>query len=89
MAEVARGTSIPIATGERLTTKTEFARVIENGQDETTLYLAKHWVTSGEQTIEIRVDGVPVQAGIDPRYKLVDRNKDDNVVDVTVGGEGS
>ena len=30
MAEVARGTSIPIATGERLTTKLEFARVIEN-----------------------------------------------------------
>lgn len=30
MALVARGTSIPIATGERLTTKWEFARVIEN-----------------------------------------------------------
>lgn len=29
MAEVARSTSIPIATGERLTTKWEFARVIE------------------------------------------------------------
>ncbi|RUU49733.1 mandelate racemase/muconate lactonizing enzyme family protein, partial [Mesorhizobium sp. M2C.T.Ca.TU.002.02.1.1] len=30
MAQVARQTSIPIATGERLTTKSEFARVIEN-----------------------------------------------------------
>jgi galactonate dehydratase len=30
MAQVARGTSIPVATGERLTTKWEFARVIEN-----------------------------------------------------------
>ena len=29
MAQVARGTSIPIATGERLTTKYEFARVLE------------------------------------------------------------
>ena len=29
MAQVARGTSIPIATGERLTTRFEFARVIE------------------------------------------------------------
>ena len=28
---VARGTSIPIATGERLTTKYEFARVLETG----------------------------------------------------------
>ena len=30
MARVARQTSIPIATGERLTTKQEFARVLEN-----------------------------------------------------------
>lgn len=30
MADVARKTSIPVATGERLTTKYEFARVIEN-----------------------------------------------------------
>jgi L-alanine-DL-glutamate epimerase-like enolase superfamily enzyme len=29
MAEVARSTSIPVATGERLTTKWEFARIIE------------------------------------------------------------
>ena len=31
MAEVARHTSIPIATGERLTTKYEFARVLQTG----------------------------------------------------------
>jgi galactonate dehydratase len=31
MARVAAATSIPIATGERLTTKTEFARVLEAG----------------------------------------------------------
>ena len=31
MATVARATSIPIATGERLTTKYEFARVLETG----------------------------------------------------------
>ena len=31
MARVADGTSIPIATGERLTTKYEFARVLETG----------------------------------------------------------
>ena len=31
MAEVARGTSIPISTGERLTTKYEFARVLATG----------------------------------------------------------
>ena len=31
MAQVARATSIPIATGERLTTKYEFARILETG----------------------------------------------------------
>ena len=31
MAKVARGTTIPVATGERLTTKYEFARVLERG----------------------------------------------------------
>jgi 2-dehydro-3-deoxyphosphogalactonate aldolase len=31
MAKVARATSIPIATGERLVTKYEFARVLETG----------------------------------------------------------
>lgn len=31
MAKVARGTTIPIATGERLTTKYEFARVLQQG----------------------------------------------------------
>ena len=31
MARVARATTIPIATGERLTTKYEFARVLETG----------------------------------------------------------
>ncbi|MEO1192324.1 MAG: mandelate racemase/muconate lactonizing enzyme family protein [Pseudomonadota bacterium] len=31
MAKVARGTTIPVATGERLTSKYEFAKVIESG----------------------------------------------------------
>jgi L-alanine-DL-glutamate epimerase-like enolase superfamily enzyme len=31
MAKVARATTIPVATGERLTTKYEFARVLETG----------------------------------------------------------
>lgn len=31
MAKVARGTSIPVATGERLTTKYEFSRVLQTG----------------------------------------------------------
>ena len=53
----------------------------ENG-DEVTLYLEKHRIISGEQQIEVWVTELPLRAGIDPRYKLIDRHKDDNVVDV-------
>ncbi len=56
----------------------------ENG-DEVTLYLGKHRIASGEQRIDVRVDGLPLRAGIDPGYKLIDRHKDDNVVDVEMG----
>ena len=40
MAEVARHTSIPIATGERLTTKYEFARVLRHGAAASILQMA-------------------------------------------------
>ena len=56
----------------------------ENG-DEVTLYLRKHRIASGEQQIDVRVDALPLRAGIDPGYKLIDRHKDDNVVDVEMG----
>ena len=59
----------------------------ENG-DEVTLYLAKHRVSTGDQRIEVRVDELPVRAGIDPRYKLIDRHKDDNTVAVEMGVGG-
>jgi ABC-2 type transport system permease protein len=32
--------------------------------------------------VKVIVDGKPVRAGIDPYNKLVDRNSDDNVMDV-------
>jgi ABC-2 type transport system permease protein len=57
----------------------------ENG-DEVTLYLAKHRIKSGEQEIVVRVSDRPLRGGIDPIYKLVDRHKDDNVVDVQLSG---
>ena len=59
----------------------------ENGE-EVTLYLAKHRVTSGQQQISVRVTEIPLTAGIDPRYKLVDRHNDDNVVEVEIRGDG-
>jgi len=54
--------------------------------EETTLYLAKHRVTSGTNVIEVQVNERPVRAGIDPLHKLIDRHTDDNVVAVRPGG---
>jgi len=46
------------------------------------LYLKKHWVQGGRQTIRILVSQEPARAGIDPYNKLIDRQRDDNVVEL-------
>jgi aminopeptidase N len=51
--------------------------------EEKPLYLKKEWLTKPSQTFEIIVDQPPTRAGIDPYNKLIDRNADDNWVDVT------
>lgn len=47
------------------------------------LYLKKEWISDGKQTYTIIVDQMPTRAGIDPYNKLIDRNEDDNEIDVT------
>jgi ABC-2 type transport system permease protein len=47
------------------------------------LYLSKEWISDGKQTFTIIVDQMPTRAGIDPYNKLIDRNEDDNEIDVT------
>jgi ABC-2 type transport system permease protein len=56
----------------------------ERGRHETSrpLYLQKHRLRSGEQTIRVIVDEAPVRAGVDPMLKLIDRDKRDNVIRV-------
>jgi aminopeptidase N len=49
------------------------------GKDEKELYLKKYKINQPEMAFEIVVDEEPVEAGIDPYVKLVDRNPDDNV----------
>ncbi len=49
------------------------------------LYLQQHRIRSGEQTIRITVPREPARAGIDPHRKLIDRQGQDNVVDVETG----
>jgi aminopeptidase N len=48
------------------------------------LYLAKHWITAADSTLEITVDKAPVKAGIDPYSKLIDRDPRNNVRSVTM-----
>jgi ABC-2 type transport system permease protein len=50
--------------------------------EEKPLYLKKQWLTQPTQTFEIVVDEPPTRAGIDPYNKLIDRNSDDNMMDV-------
>jgi len=49
---------------------------------EKTLYLQKEWINDGRQTFTFVVDQMPARAGIDPFNKLIDRNEDDNQIDV-------
>jgi hypothetical protein len=51
--------------------------------EEKPLYLKKAWLTQPAQTFELIVDRMPTRAGIDPYNKLIDRDADDNMIDVT------
>ncbi|HXK39856.1 MAG TPA: M1 family aminopeptidase, partial [Candidatus Paceibacterota bacterium] len=48
------------------------------------LYLQKHRIRSGKQTITITVPREPARAGIDPHRKLIQRRTVDNIVDLKV-----
>jgi ABC-2 type transport system permease protein len=52
--------------------------------DERVLYLAKHRFTAKDTTLELVVDELPFDAGIDPYNKLIDRVSDDNRKAVSV-----
>ncbi len=55
----------------------------ENG-DEKLIYLEKHQFTNQETEIKVKVNKKPVSAGVDPLNKLIDRNPDDNVKNLTL-----
>ena len=56
--------------------------VFADADEEEVLYLQRHRITSGTNTIEIRVPSMPKRAGIDPYGKLLDRKNDDNVLTI-------
>ena len=51
--------------------------------EEKPLYLKKEKITEEHRTFEIILDGQPTLAGIDPYNKLIDRNADDNMIEIT------
>jgi ABC-2 type transport system permease protein len=51
--------------------------------EEKPLYLKKEKLTDEHKTFVITVDQPPTMAGIDPYNKLIDRNSEDNMIDVT------
>ncbi len=46
------------------------------------LYMEKQWFSTGKSTVEVVVAEKPTWAGIDPYNKLIDRNPEDNLVEV-------
>ncbi len=44
------------------------------------IYLEKHKITTQEMNVAILVDDEPTKVGIDPTFKLIDRNLDDNII---------
>jgi len=51
--------------------------------EEKPLYLEKQKFDKERSTVTVVVDQKPTRAGIDPYNKLIDRNSDDNTIDVT------
>jgi aminopeptidase N len=49
------------------------------------VYLTRHRIRTGRQTIRIIVPQAPSRAGLDPYGKLIERERDDNVVAVGTG----
>jgi hypothetical protein len=55
------------------------------GAENEILYSAKHRIDSGQNELSFVVDKKPEKAGIDPRYLLIDKNTDNNIVHVAKG----
>jgi ABC-2 type transport system permease protein len=52
--------------------------------EEKPLAMRKEWITGARQSFEFIVKEPPTRAGIDPYNKLIDRNGDDNTMDITI-----
>ncbi|MBN1184130.1 MAG: hypothetical protein JXB49_17690 [Bacteroidales bacterium] len=50
----------------------------ENGSEDSLIFIKKYHLTEKSNIFEVIVNNEPSKAGIDPQYKLIDRNLDDN-----------
>ena len=50
--------------------------------DDDVIVLSQHPLTSGNNQIRLIVDRRPIYAGVDPYNKLIDRNADDNLLEL-------
>ena len=75
------GTQTPIEMDENVEVGA-FVGLAPDGSPGQALYLKQHRIRSGKQTIVITVPRMPTRAGIDPYRKLIERQRDDNVVEV-------
>ena len=69
-------------------TEVPMTDIIETGVFETDraepLYMERHRIRGGQQTIRVTVPRQPSRAGIDPRNRLIDRNRANNVDEVSL-----
>ena len=59
--------------------------VFAPGKDDP-VYLVRHRIRTGKQTLRIIVPQEPSRAGVDPNRKLIERERGDNVAEVGTGG---
>jgi hypothetical protein len=59
--------------------------VFAPGKDDP-VYLTRQRIRSGKQTIRIIVPHKPFRVGVDPNRKVIEREREDNVVEVEMEG---
>ena len=80
------------ADGHGVETETEIDDWLDIGvfgEDDKVLFMEKRHITEPSASFELIVAEQPLEAGIDPYNKLIDRNADDNVKKVAESKNGS
>lgn len=89
VARKLRADSVGLETETPMDDLVEIGLFAADGADGSPLYLQRHRIHSGRQTITITVPRVPARAGIDPYRKLIDRESGNNVVEVKPAEAGA